>query len=74
MFCRAACQAGASPPTNPMIKAKMIALVATAGVMRSANTTSLKVTAWDVPVCMPLNGSINRIPTSARSNANNKDS
>ena len=42
MFCRAACQAGASPPTNPMIKAKMIALLATAGVMRNANTTSLK--------------------------------
>ena len=74
MFCLAACHAGASPPMNPIIRAKIMARIATAGVILSANTTSLNVTAFEVPVCMPLKGSMRRMPTMAPSNASSRDS
>ena len=50
------------PPNRPIIIAKIIEVRITPGVMRNANTTSLKVTWFDVPVVIPLNGSISTIP------------
>ncbi len=41
---REACHAGANPPTTPMIRANMTALMTTAGVICRLNTTSLNVT------------------------------
>ena len=52
-----------------MINAKSTAYPATCGVILRAKTTSLKVTAFDVPVSIPLNGNINKIPTNAPSKA-----
>ena len=57
-----------------MASANKIAYAATTGVICKLNTTSLNVTAFDVPVCSPLNGSINKIPAAAPSNASNRDS
>src|SRR6202035_3997469 len=74
IFCRAACQAGANPPTNPMTSAKPTATTATSGVICRLNTTSLNVTAFDVPVCNPLNGNISKIPTTAPSRDSINDS
>src|SRR5437660_12106729 len=44
------------------------------GVIRNANTTSLNVTAFDVPVDIPLNGSTSTMPTTAPSNDSTSDS
>src|ERR1017187_10942377 len=74
IFWRAACQAGNSPPNNPMARAKTIAYIATCHVICRLNTTSLNVTAFDVPVCIPLNGSISRSPATAPNRASNNDS
>src|SRR5580704_13699656 len=57
-----------------MMTANAIATPTTTGVMRRLTTISLKVTAFDVPVVMPLNGSIRTIPSAAPSSDNSTDS
>lgn len=65
---RAACQAGAKPPSKPMIIAKITAAIATPQVRCRLKTVSLKVRELPIPVLMPLNGNIKTIPTIAPSN------
>src|SRR5207244_11350650 len=64
----------AMQPNNTTIKANPTAVTTTGRVILRLKTISLKVTALEVPVVMPLNGSIKTIPTSAPSNDSSKDS
>jgi hypothetical protein len=62
------------PPNNPITMPKIIAATITVGVILKLNTTSLNVTWFDVPVVMPLKGSIRTIPISAPNKDNISDS
>src|SRR4051812_19865792 len=74
MFCRDACDAGASPPINPMNAAKHTAVITICGVILMLNTTSLNDIMLYVPVVIPLNGSINSGAAAPPNNDNTSDS